>query len=141
MNTKEESFTKEAPSNRVDMRCEASGLRWLAEAEAQGGIRITHVISADQQKLTEERIATGKPSSYAARRIGAALALTHAAGARWFGCPPDGWDFNWGQGYVIADSLTPVITHQQAPTNWGSYYADFLIMSYARQPFGQVCLD
>ena len=65
---------------------EAAALRWLAEAESVGGIRVARVLSVTEDEHVEERVATGTPSVAAARRIGAALARTHAAGAPWYGC-------------------------------------------------------
>ena len=53
---------------------EAAALRWLAEAEPRGGIRVARVLSVDKNELAEERVATGAPSAAAARRIGAARA-------------------------------------------------------------------
>lgn len=73
------------------LRLEAAGLEWLAEAEPAGGIRVARVTSATDDLLVEERVETGAPTRAAARRIGEALARTHAAGAPWLGCPPAGW--------------------------------------------------
>ena len=53
---------------------EAAALRWLAEAEPRGGIRVARVLSVDKNELAEERVTTCAPSAAAARRIGAALA-------------------------------------------------------------------
>ena len=134
-------FIKKAENAHVDMRCEASALRWLAEAECEGGMSVVRVLSADKKALSEERIIPGRPSAPAARKIGRALAITHAKGAAWYGCPPDGWDFGWGAGYVIADSLTPVVPHKDAAENWGAYYAESLVMGYTKQAFDLGVID
>ena len=70
---------------------ETAALRWLAEAEPAGGIRIVRVLRVTDDELEEELVATGTPSALAARRIGAGLARMHAAGAPWYGCAPEGW--------------------------------------------------
>ena len=45
---------------------EAAALRWLAEAEPAGGIRVVRVLSVSEDELVEERVATGTPSAAAA---------------------------------------------------------------------------
>lgn len=113
------TFVKTA--HGADLLGEAAALRWLAEASASGGIRVAGVVRASATALEEERIEQGLPSPSSARAAGAALAHTHAAGAPWFGAPPPGWD---GPGYVIADTLTPVIANDDPDsTTWGASYA------------------
>ena len=60
---------------------EAAALRWLAEAEPHGGIRVARVLSADEGELVEERVATGAPSA-AARASHRRRARAHARGGR-----------------------------------------------------------
>lgn len=107
---------------------EAAALRWLAEAEPRGGIRVARVLRADKSELVEERVATGAPSAEAARRIGAALARTHAEGAAWYGCPPDGWEGDpW-----CGRARTPYVACDAAPSAWGAFFAEYRIMNYVR---------
>jgi fructosamine-3-kinase len=97
--------------------CEAAGLRWLAAAD---GARCVSVIGWDATSLTLQRLATAPPSPRAAAEFGAALAVTHAAGAAGFGAGPDGWDrpgFFGPLHHPLPMSLT---VH---PT-WGEFYAD-----------------
>lgn len=105
---------------------EAAGLRWLAEAAAQGGARVVRVISAEPRRLVIEAVREGRPSAAAARRFGAALARTHAAGADWWGCPPPGW-----QGPMFAGrSRTPLVEEGEAPSTWGEFFATYRIENY-----------
>ena len=107
---------------------EAAALRWLAEAEPAGGIRVVRVLSVTEDELVEERVATGAPSAAAARRIGAALARTHAAGGRWYGCAPDGWSGSpW-----CGRAKTPYVAREEAPASWGAFFAEHRIMNYVR---------
>lgn len=123
-----ETFEKRAGSGE-DLRGEAAGLAWLAEAEPRGGVRAARVLSCTRSSLVERRVRTGPPSAEAARRAGAALARTHAAGAPWLGCPPPGWD---GAAYVISGVPTPVVGRDEAPASWGAFFARWRIEPLAR---------
>ena len=117
------TLTKRATAPGQDLRCEAAALRWLAEAESQGGIHVARVRLASSDELVEEAILPGSPSREGARAIGAALARTHAAAAPWWGCPPPAWP-KAAAGYVIDGSLTPVIPNAKlAPSSWGPFFA------------------
>ncbi|WOQ15785.1 fructosamine kinase family protein [Raineyella sp. W15-4] len=107
---------------------EAAGLRWLADAEAAGGARIPRVYAVDERRLVIERIATGTPTRDSARRFGAALARTHAAGAEWFGAPPPGWSGP----LVVGRSRTPLVARNEAPARWGEFFARYRLRSYLR---------
>lgn len=103
-----------------DLRGEAAALAWLKAAENQGGIPAARVISAFQDSLVEERIITCAPTAPTARKAGAALAKTHAAGAAWYGCPPPNWN---GKGYVISGVCTPVVSRENSYDSWGAFFA------------------
>ena len=108
----------------------AAGLRWLGEAEKDGGLVCSRVVRADAHSLLEERIDEGVPSREKARLAGAALARTHAAGASWYGCPPPGWG---GTGYVIGRSLTTVVPIEPAGSRgWGATCAEWRVMPHVR---------
>ena len=111
-----------------ELLCESAGLRWLAEAESDGGIRIAQVYEVSRERLVEERIATGAPTRGGARRIGAALAHMHAAGAPWWGCPPAGCP-EGARG--IGRALTPWAPRGAAST-WGAFFAEYRMMYYVR---------
>ena len=125
-----ETFVKRDDNPQVDLTGEAARLRWLGEAEADGGIVCSRVVRADAHGLLEERIEEGVPTREKARLAGAALARTHAAGAAWYGCPPPGWD---GTGYVIGRSLTSVATVEPTDAQgWGSACAELRVMPHVR---------
>ncbi|GAA4198194.1 fructosamine kinase family protein [Microbacterium oryzae] len=111
-----------------DPRGEAAGLRWLAAAD--GGARIAHVVDVDDDRLVLESIDEVAPSAAAARAFGAALARTHAAGADWWGCPPDGWPGS----LTMGRSRTPlVLDRSAAPSTWGAFYAEHRVEVFARR--------
>ena len=115
----------------ADLAGEAAGLRWLGAAEKDGGLSCARVVSATAHRLVEERIPQGAPTREKARRAGAALARTHAAGAAWYGCPPPGWD---GPGYAIGRSLTPVVctSERDGAQSWGAACAKWRVMPHVR---------
>ena len=125
-----ETFEKRDNNPRDDLTGEAAGLRWLGEAEKDGGLVCSRVVRADAHSLLEERIDEGVPSREKARLAGAALARTHAAGASWYGCPPPGWG---GTGYVIGRSLTTVVPIEPAGSRgWGATCAEWRVMPHVR---------
>ncbi len=120
------TFVKSGP----DPLGEAAGLRWLAEAEPAGGARVARVVGVDARRLEIEYVDEAAPSRARARAFGRALAHTHAAGAPWWGCPPDGWP---GPAWV-GNSRTPlVLDEQQAAGTWGAFCAEHRIESFARR--------
>ena len=122
-------FVKRGTPETASLEGEAAALRWLAQAEPSGGMPVVKVVSVNSRELVEERVASGAPSSAAAERVGAALAITHAAGAPWWGSPPEGW-----QGaYLIDASVTPTVPESEAAVSWGAFFARWRIMPYLRQ--------
>ena len=121
------TFTKTA-SPGDNLPGEAAALRWLAEAEPAGGIRVARVLRASADELVEERIVQGAPSAGAARRIGASLARTHAAGAPWLGCPPAGWEGPLRCGRFPV----PYVRREEASSSWGAFYAEHRVMTHVR---------
>jgi fructosamine-3-kinase len=122
------TFTKTADGRLDRLDQEAAGLRWLADAEPSGGTRIARVVSASRTRLELERIDEVRASRDAARALGASLARTHAAGAGWFGCPPD----DWPGGTTIGRSRQPyVLDPEEAAATWGAFYADLRIAVFA----------
>ena len=126
-----DTFEKRDENPRADLTGEAAGLRWLGEAEKDGGLVCSRVVEAGAHRLLEERIEEGTPTREKARLAGAALARTHAAGASWYGCPPPDWN---GDGYVIGRSLTPVVPIEptEATKGWGAVCATSRVMSHLR---------
>lgn len=70
---------------------EARGLRWLAEAGADGGVHVPEVLGVDEECLVLRWVEPGKASADAAAGFGQALAATHAAGAASYGAEADGF--------------------------------------------------
>lgn len=98
--------------------CEAAGLRWLAAAP--GGAAVVRVLAVHDDALELERLSPASPTGVAAEAFGRALAATHAAGARAFGTPPDGWS---GDGFFgpLDEPLPLPSDHRDT---WGAFQAD-----------------
>ncbi|NUU05663.1 fructosamine kinase family protein [Leifsonia sp. C5G2] len=101
---------------------EAAGLRWLGEPAAGGGARVVRVVAAGAGRIELERIHEGRPTPAGARAFGAALAVTHAAGAAAFGAPPDGWD-----GPLFIGRRALPVAHE---SSWGRFYARDRVLPY-----------
>ncbi len=137
----EATIEKYAASDAEDLLGEAAGLAWLGEAEATGGLRAASVVSASKTRLVEKRITTEyAPTASDARAAGAALARTHAAGAPWLGCPPPEWEAALAADttghtpavYVVHGASTPVVPRDDAPSNWGAFFAEWRVMPFVR---------
>ena len=122
-------FVKRGTPATASLEGEAAALRWLGQATPAGGMPVAEVVSASAYELVERRIAMGAATPAAAERVGAALAITHAAGAPWWGAPPDGWQGS----YLIDQSATPTVSEDAAPATWGAFFAEWRVMSYLRQ--------
>jgi len=117
-----DTFTKKRPTATDAYPAEAAGLAWLAAA-GPGAARIIEVLDVSPDRLVLPRLIPVAPTTRAAAAFGAALAVTHAAGARAYGAPPDGWT---GDGYIGTQPL-PL-----RPTDrWGTFYADQRLLPYA----------
>lgn len=97
---------------------EAAGLRWLAA----GGAAVVEVLDVSSETIVLERIAEVGPSPAAARRFGEALAVTHRAGARAFGSPPDGWS---GRLYIGRREMAAA-----DESSWGAFYAHTRVLPF-----------
>ncbi|WP_179498939.1 fructosamine kinase family protein [Leifsonia sp. AK011] len=116
-----EAFTKSRQDAPVGFfEAEAAGLDWLTAAH---GARTVAVIDVAPGRIRLEWVPEVPPTRTAARAFGSALARTHAAGARSFGAPPDGWvgplfigrrpmasaeDATWG-GFYARDRVLPFV--------------------------------
>jgi fructosamine-3-kinase len=114
---------------------EAAGLAWLAEAEEAGGVPVARVYAVSGDGIELERIEYQPPTLWSAEQLGRRLALTHAAGADWFGQPPAGWN---GPGFIGTLPLPHVTRRPRAggrsgPTgSWGRFYAEHRLLPYLR---------
>ncbi|MGH1523278.1 fructosamine kinase family protein [Leifsonia sp. L25] len=110
----------EAPA--LFFEAEAAGLRWLSDAERDGGARVVRITDVGPGRIELEEVQETRPTADAARAFGAALAATHAAGAAAFGAPPDGWD---GPLFIGRRPL-PVARE----STWGRFYARDRVRPY-----------
>ena len=53
-----QTFAKRPRSGSISPLGEATGLAWLSEAEAAGGLHAATVVSATEHELVEERVST-----------------------------------------------------------------------------------
>ncbi|MDO9456458.1 fructosamine kinase family protein [Nocardioides sp.] len=70
---------------------EAWGLRWLAEAAADGGVHVPEVLAVDADCLVVAWVEPGRTTGDEAAALGRSLAATHAAGAASYGAERDGF--------------------------------------------------
>jgi fructosamine-3-kinase len=106
-----------APSGFFE--AEAAGLAWLS---VRGGVRTARVLGLEPGHIVLETIDEVPPTPAAARAFGAELAVTHSAGARAFGCRPDGWSgplFIGNRSLPVADEA-----------DWGRFYARDRVLPY-----------
>ena len=106
-------------------RCEAAGLAWLAAARA---VPVVRVLAVGDDHLDLERLTAVSPTRDAARAFGARLARVHAAGARAFGAPPDGWS---GDGF-FGPLEAPVTLRSGDYATWGRFLAECRIAPLAQ---------
>lgn len=116
-------FVKSRPNAPSDFfASEASGLAWLAEAEATPagrGVATPTVLAYDEECLVLQWVETGRPAPEAAEVLGRALAVTHRRSAEHFGLATDGF---------VGTLPAP---NQPAPT-WPEFYATRRIEPYLR---------
>ena len=102
---------------------EAAGLAWLAEATPDGGVRTARVLEVGPGRIVLEEVPEARPGPAAARAFGAALSVTHAAGADAFGAPPAGWR---GASFI---GRRPQAT--EPSDSWGAFYAEQRVRPFA----------
>jgi fructosamine-3-kinase len=111
---------------------EAAGLRWLA---VPGGVSVAEPVDVSPTHLSTTRLQAAAPTGTAAEEFGRRLAVTHDAGARHFGVPPEGWDTD---GYIgtapLPHALNPI-------KSWGEFYANLRLQPYLRSAYNQGTID
>jgi fructosamine-3-kinase len=127
------SFVKErtdAPPGFFEV--EAAGLRWLATS---GGAPVVPPLDVSPGRLATPRLTPVPPTGAAADEFGRRLAVTHDAGARWYGVPPDGWN---ADGYIGRITLP----HALEPlSSWGEFYANLRLQPYLRMAYDRGTID
>lgn len=102
---------------------EARGLRWLAEATADGGAHLPDVLAVDHECLIVRWVEPGKNSVDAALALGRALARTHAAGAPCFGLDDAG----------VCDGYIGRLPMPNRPADtWAEFYAVRRVLPYLK---------
>jgi fructosamine-3-kinase len=123
------TFRKErrgAPSGYFEW--EAAGLRWLAAVEQDGGAAVVPVLEVGDHHLDLRRLTPTAPTAEAARRFGAGLARTHAAGAEAYGAGPPGWT---GDGFFgpLDEPLRMVLGRWD---RWGVFFGEARVAPLVR---------
>lgn len=98
---------------------EAWGLRWLAEATADGGVAVPEVLAVEADCLVLAWVEPGRPTGDDAARFGRALAATHACGAPSYGAERDGF---------IGRLPLP----QRPTSTWAEFHAERRLRPFAR---------
>ena len=111
---------------------EAAGLRWLA---VPGGVPVAEPLDVSPDHLTTVKLDLRPPTGAAADEFGRRLAVTHDAGARHYGVPPDGWD---GDGYIGTIGLPHAV---EPLKSWGEFYANLRLRPYLRTAYNQGTID
>lgn len=108
---------------------EAASLRWLAQAQVDGGAAVAELAGVGAGWLETRYLPSATPSREDAARFGRQLARTHAAGARWWAQAPPGMD---PADLATANLPTPAAVE---PTwrGFGEYYAEARVRPYIEQ--------
>lgn len=114
------TFTKSDTARPYAISVEAKGLAWLAEAMPDGGTPVVKVVDEHETFMDLVHVPNGRPTRQAAYEFGQTLAVTHAAGAPCFGCPPAGWEGNGVMGKMDLILRTP---EEQTAETWGEFFA------------------
>jgi fructosamine-3-kinase len=115
---------------------EAAGLAWLGEVP--GAAPTVDVLDVGPGRISLARLDTASPTVEAAERLGRQLARTHAAGARGYGAPPDGWDRD---GFIGPLPLPHAPTPPDGDLSFGAFYAEYRVEPFLRRAGDAGTLD
>ena len=122
----ENVFAKAYPGTEPGfLAAEASGLRWLREAE---GAAVPEVLGELEDLLVTAWINPGRPTPSGAEEFGRSLATVHARGAQSFGAP---WP-----GYIGALPMD-----NTESDDWPSFYAERRVLPYLRAAVDRGAVD
>lgn len=119
-------FTKRGAADALEY--EEAGLTWLTEAAADGGVPVVEIRGRRAGELRLERLVSGGASPAAAREFGRRLARTHAAGGRWWGAGPEGWERDYG----YMGRLQVPLAREGEFGSWGEWYAEQRVLAPLR---------
>lgn len=108
------------------IRTEAASLRWLAEAESDGGAAVAELLDVGDDWLETRLLPHGSPTPDQAREFGRRLARTHAAGSRFWGEVPPGLEPADAR---LAELPAPAVATPHWDT-WGEFYAEARLLPY-----------
>jgi fructosamine-3-kinase len=123
-------FRKNRPAAPGAYLAEAAGLRWLAVA---GGAAVVEVLAVDDAFIELAEVRQAPPTRSTARAFGAALAVTHDAGATSWGSPPDGWT---GPNFIGRQEMSC-----EPATSFGAFYAAQRVLPYLRRAVDRRSVD
>ncbi len=108
---------------------EVASLSWLADAAGANGAPVAEVLGHGRDWLETRQLRHGSPNADQARTFGERLAMTHAAGADFFGAAPPGLAAGSA---VLAELPSPVVEH---PTyeSWGAFFAKLRLVPHMKQ--------
>ncbi|MDO5736797.1 MAG: fructosamine kinase family protein [Propionibacteriaceae bacterium] len=105
---------------------EVHSLHWLSEAVPQGGAAVAELVGFSENWLETRMLDAASPSPVDARSFGRRLALTHAAGADFFGAVPPGLPV---RDAVLAELPSPSLPEPLYDT-WGEFFAELRLAPY-----------
>ncbi len=128
-------FRKSASSAAIET--EVTSLAWLSEATAAGGAAVAELLGHDRGWLETRRLTHGSPTRSEARTFGRHLAMTHAAGADFFGAAPP---YLAAESAVLAELPSPVV---EEPTygSWGAFFSALRLAPHMSQAQDNGCFD
>jgi fructosamine-3-kinase len=113
------SLAEDRPVPDGFFEAEANGLRWLAEATAQGGVPLPEPIVVLPDLIAMQWLDAAPPTAVVAHRFGRELAATHASGAAGYGA-------DW-PGYLGS------LPQDNGPgTSWPEWFAERRLQPYLR---------
>jgi len=112
---------------------EAAGLAWLAQAQEAGGARVVEVLGVGPHEIRLRRVRTAAATPSAAQALGAALAVTHAAGAPAFGSlAPGSGGRAWIGPLALPTERALATGRAGAPGSWGPFFAALCLEPHLR---------
>ncbi|MDO4665399.1 MAG: fructosamine kinase family protein [Actinomycetaceae bacterium] len=117
-----DDFAKTDPTNPDLLALEAASLLWLREGMVEGGALVVPLSDVAPGRIRTTRVHEGAVTADAAYAFGRALAVTHATGAKSWGCPPEGWQGTGHMGRMRLD-LPPNFTG-----TWGQFFGEYRVL-------------